>query len=253
MYPIIEKLIDLAIPQWDLTLDFSLHNKWEHNTENIHTRIKCQGVLGYVREREELVSAEGPQRLPNESDLDLRGRQERWWEANREYIMPEPEPFVVPPEPINNESPSDLRRSNQSNGIQVIVKLANINLTPEKPNYDGGSWHIEGQMNEHIVATALYYYDSENISSSRLSFRQSSMVEQADFWYDQDEHRWLPLIFGAENDDDMVWSFTEQYHQHSFKADNSVGSRTWQCRLYSRPPDHISQHSPTSRRAFRAS
>ena len=29
-------------------------------------------------------------------------------------------------------------------GLQVIVKLANIHLTPEKPNYDGGSWHIEG-------------------------------------------------------------------------------------------------------------
>lgn len=28
-------------------------------------------------------------------------------------------------------------------GLQVIVKLASVELTPEKPNYDGGSWHLE--------------------------------------------------------------------------------------------------------------
>jgi hypothetical protein len=28
--------------------------------------------------------------------------------------------------------------------LQVILKLANINLTPDKLSYDGGSWHIEG-------------------------------------------------------------------------------------------------------------
>jgi hypothetical protein len=30
--------------------------------------------------------------------------------------------------------------------MQVIVKLANIHLTPEKPTYDGGSWHVEVLM-----------------------------------------------------------------------------------------------------------
>jgi hypothetical protein len=33
---------------------------------------------------------------------------------------------------------------------------------------------IEGQMNEHIVATALYYLDSENVTPSRLSFRMAT-------------------------------------------------------------------------------
>lgn len=28
--------------------------------------------------------------------------------------------------------------------LQVIVKLANIVLTPEKPDYPGGKWHVEG-------------------------------------------------------------------------------------------------------------
>lgn len=29
--------------------------------------------------------------------------------------------------------------------LQVIVKLANIILTPEKPKYPGGKWHVEGK------------------------------------------------------------------------------------------------------------
>ena len=30
--------------------------------------------------------------------------------------------------------------------FQAIAKLANIHLTPEKPRYEGGSWHVEGQL-----------------------------------------------------------------------------------------------------------
>jgi len=43
--------------------------------------------------------------------------------------------------------------------IQVIVKLANIYLTPEKPEYPGGSWHVEGMSNESIAVSVIYYYD----------------------------------------------------------------------------------------------
>ena len=76
----------------------------------------------------------------------------------------------MPFEP-STECKVDLREEYAEQGLQVIVKLANIELTPEKPNYDGGSWHIEGQLNEHVYASALYYYNSENITESFLSFR----------------------------------------------------------------------------------
>jgi hypothetical protein len=39
-----------------------------------------------------------------------------------------------------------LKRQFKNKGIQVIVKLANIHLTPEKPEYGGGTWHVEGQL-----------------------------------------------------------------------------------------------------------
>ena len=37
--------------------------------------------------------------------------------------------------------------------------------------YNGGSWHVEGMKNESIVASGIYYYHSENITSSYLNFR----------------------------------------------------------------------------------
>ncbi|KAF2756867.1 hypothetical protein EJ05DRAFT_421435, partial [Pseudovirgaria hyperparasitica] len=84
-------------------------------------------------------------------------------------------------------------------GLQVIVKLASIELTPDKPSYDGGSWHIEGMLNEHIVATSIYYYDVENTTESRISFRQEALLEGGEMDYEQDEHEPLAEIFGTDS------------------------------------------------------
>lgn len=54
---------------------------------------------------------------------------------------------------------------------QVIVKLANIELTPDSPIYEGGSWHLEGLPTENIIATGIYYYEIDNITESTLNFR----------------------------------------------------------------------------------
>ncbi|KAK6502737.1 hypothetical protein TWF481_007784 [Arthrobotrys musiformis] len=56
---------------------------------------------------------------------------------------------------------------------KVIVKLANIILTPENPVYKGGSWHVEAMKNERIISTGIYYYDQENITDSALNFRRT--------------------------------------------------------------------------------
>jgi hypothetical protein len=47
-------------------------------------------------------------------------------------------------------------------------------LTPEKPDYEGGAWHVEGMGNESIVATAIYYYLQENVTQSTLAFREAA-------------------------------------------------------------------------------
>ena len=72
----------------------------------------------------------------------------------------------------------------RDNGLQVIIKLASIELTPEKPAYAGGSWHVEGMLNEHIAATALYYYDVENVTEARISFRAEACLDETTMQYD---------------------------------------------------------------------
>ncbi|KAI8821261.1 uncharacterized protein EV422DRAFT_505975 [Fimicolochytrium jonesii] len=83
---------------------------------------------------------------------------------------------------------------------QVIVKMANIELTPEKPGYPGGSLHLEGTAREDIVATGIYYYSIDNITTSRLSFQSAFDSEEGVNWdYEQDDHVEINEILGVLN------------------------------------------------------
>ncbi|KAJ9435466.1 hypothetical protein DIPPA_04109 [Diplonema papillatum] len=57
--------------------------------------------------------------------------------------------------------------------FQVIVKVASIELTPEKPAFKGGHWHLEGVPAERIVATGIHYLGTENVTDSALNFRMA--------------------------------------------------------------------------------
>lgn len=86
----------------------------------------------------------------------------RQWDPKHQTEGEEPNPY-----------PISLENEFRKQGLQVIVKLASIELTPEKPEYPGGNWHLEGSLSEHIVATAIYYFDVQNVSESRIRFRQA--------------------------------------------------------------------------------
>ncbi|KAJ3029636.1 UNVERIFIED_CONTAM: hypothetical protein HDU68_011540 [Siphonaria sp. JEL0065] len=81
--------------------------------------------------------------------------------------------------------------------LQVIVKIANIHLIPEKPSYAGGGWHLDGMENEAIVATGILYYDMESISPSRLSFRE--IHKGTSLFSEQDNYWGLEKVFGFHN------------------------------------------------------
>ncbi|MFE2016075.1 DUF4246 domain-containing protein [Streptomyces sp. NPDC059491] len=116
---------------------------------------------------------------------------EEWWE-NRRPVVPDAPAFTAPEVP-DAASRVDLR----GRRLQVIAKLATIHLTPEKPEYAGGSWHVEGMLNERIVSTGIYYWDSENITESRLSFRAALDDPE----YEQNDDNGLREVFGLEDED----------------------------------------------------
>ncbi|WP_151774765.1 DUF4246 domain-containing protein [Streptomyces abyssomicinicus] len=113
-----------------------------------------------------------------------------WW-RNRRLIVPDA-PAFVPPALPDDSARVDLR----GRRLQVIVKLATIHLDPDRPEYAGGSWHVEGMMNERIVSTGIFYWDSRNITESRLSFRTA--VHEPD--YEQSDDRGIREVYGLEND-----------------------------------------------------
>ncbi|PGG98517.1 chromatin structure-remodeling complex protein RSC7 [Blastomyces parvus] len=189
LYEVIEQVISLAIPLWNRTLGAAVSEPY--------VRIEYEDSSDKELDHDFIAANPKPEMEPGEEEYEYEDRVAEWEEHSQKYILPEPRAEFVPP---YEDIRVDLQEQYRSTGLQVIVKLANIHLTPEKPRYNGGTWHVEGQLNEHICATALYYYDSENITESRLAFRQlGGYDDAADIAYEQDEHGWLPLVFGCEN------------------------------------------------------
>ncbi|KAI0675902.1 hypothetical protein C8Q78DRAFT_1066532 [Trametes maxima] len=107
-------------------------------------------------------------------------------------------PDVLPFQPPSFDERVSL--SLRGKTIRVIVKMAHIVLAPEKPAYPGGSWHIEGMQNERIVATGLFYYDSANMTESRLAFREAvgngKYLGAPALEYELDDDSGYTLVYG---------------------------------------------------------
>lgn len=78
-------------------------------------------------------------------------------------------------------------------GLQVIIRASSLQLTPEVSSYPGDSdFHVDGFLNEHIVATSRYYYDVDNIES-RIAFQQECTMFEPDYVMEPDA---IHKIFG---------------------------------------------------------
>lgn len=121
----------------------------------------------------------------DEDEDDYEEEREEWWRSTRRLKLPNPGKFVAPPSPdvsisnsfhINARIPAlyltrfqvadlmDLKRDYGHRGLQIIVKLANIELTPEKPTYEGGTWHVEGQLVCFPISIRSPFYHNAIIS-----------------------------------------------------------------------------------------
>lgn len=211
LYSVIEQVVAKAIPLWNQTLT---PLKAPHR---VPLRVEMEGY-GYEDHDRKTALPDLREHLFNEDSED---QYERWRDA-RKIIQPQPKQFKSPGQRFNEKyidvkyedlSPVDLRKD--FGRVQIIVKLASIYLTPEKPAYDGGSWHVEGQLNENMLvslglrgksflivnscATALYYYETENISESLLSFRRP-VDPMENIPYEQGDFRAVEKIYGIESE-----------------------------------------------------
>lgn len=100
-------------------------------------------------------------------------------------IMPkwsDPDEPETPPIPDPDHQYYSISLQDQFEGLQIIVRVSNIELTPEKPSYEGDSHHnVAGILNEHIVSTAVCYFDLHNIKDAKVSFQQETNISSYDF------------------------------------------------------------------------
>ncbi|KAF9093375.1 hypothetical protein BGX23_003391 [Mortierella sp. AD031] len=113
-----------------------------------------------------------------------------------------PKPLEIPDFTPPKEYPKyDLSNCTEE-PLQVIVKLANIELTPESPKYEGGTWHVEGMATDNSSATGIYYYHSENISELRLNFR----IQVKEPFYEQYDSNGVLHMYNLEDEGPLVQS-----------------------------------------------
>ncbi|KAM0486638.1 hypothetical protein ACHAP7_002441 [Fusarium lateritium] len=240
IYPIIEQFIEKSLPAWDTIYnwekDFLVQRLSTNEAEyeecpcpelcDINDSYGCTPWRRPISEDEEprydveywdevleeeaedIGSDDGEiqDQISEEKAEDYKTNAKRreldeaWFSATHSVKLPDADPSA---ETYVKISASDIKTTGFFNGkkeIQVIVKLANIHLTPEQPKYNGGSWHTEGLLNEHIVSTALYYYDSENITDCTLDFRTCADKEDlsAQLSYEQNKHDPIKRTFAID-------------------------------------------------------
>ncbi|RFU73590.1 wd40 repeat 2 [Trichoderma arundinaceum] len=284
LYPIIERFIEKALPAWDVIYRWPI----EFETQRLKTREArsecttkeiCQENYGCYPWNRPVDEGE-LWRNDNEPYTEEYRSSERfkrdmaWLVETHKLNLPEP---VVNSDDYLRLKASDVKSSgffNSAPRIQVIVKLANVQLTPDdpefkfevseeladwytnpinkdendldlegssyKPNtseaspswseasssgcralsldlpdyqsiyvdndpteFEGGSWHTEGMLNERICATALFYYDSENVTDCHLDFRTPADREKlvVNLNYEQSQHFPIERTFAIPNTD----------------------------------------------------
>ncbi|KAK4235350.1 hypothetical protein C8A03DRAFT_46505 [Achaetomium macrosporum] len=170
IYSTIEDLIKAVLPMWDRCLGPGRHmpriipkDFSDDNPDNWDPRSPKEMLAG--------EKAEDENKFEDEEQCEVGEELKKRWIKTRYPVLPRPPSYS--PRQVSKavEFGGALRGQFKDTDLQIIVKMVSIALTPENPAGFPGKWQIEGQMNEHIVGTALYYVDLENVTDICLDFR----------------------------------------------------------------------------------
>lgn len=176
LYIKLAEMLTATIPLFERVLGFL--------KEDRHPKIDLSDFVIYDPECR-------PPQQDSDSDATYDERLEDYWD-NRP-MLPIP---VEKYKPIQEIHPVSLK----GRKLQIITKIQEIHLTPDKPFYEGGVWHVEGMANEGIVASAIYYYDCTNVTECMLSFREA--VSEPD--YEQNDNRGVEAVYGLVDEGPLV-------------------------------------------------
>ncbi|KAI9343919.1 hypothetical protein DFJ73DRAFT_841046 [Zopfochytrium polystomum] len=175
---------------------FSDKSEWEPTEAFLRKHKFLSGRFGHGNVTPEVFAAH-----ENDPDVQAAGESADGWisMADRVRYQRMHCAIRVPRFPsFFDRSPISLDpQSLRDTTLQVIVKMAEIRLTPDQPSYRGGKWHLEGMYNEAIAATVLVYYNLDNIADSRVAFRHA--YREPDFDYQQDRYYGIEKVYGFKS------------------------------------------------------
>ncbi|KAJ7062903.1 hypothetical protein C8F01DRAFT_985972, partial [Mycena amicta] len=196
LYTIIERIVGAFIPMFERVLsqvngsERDLLRSWQQDEAPGSGRIRMHYKHGiFIGYEMKFVGLS----VPCIWNGEMRYRKQ--FESRAQYL----DAIEVLPEAHEKDNgalqKSIIPYSLRGKTIQCIIKLANIHLTPENKDYPGGSWHVEGMLNERIVASGIYYYDEENITESRLAFR---VTTSPPVYHRQDDELCSKVLYGMK-------------------------------------------------------
>jgi hypothetical protein len=120
---------------------------WERTLAPLRTRYKYSRIerpsRGWEYEAVPIGDSQ-PVDLPaNRTQAPGKDRPRRGEFWKWRTVQPEPDPFDLHSFERQYRDKVELSLYER---LQIIVKLSNIELTPDKPEYSGGTWHVEGQL-----------------------------------------------------------------------------------------------------------
>lgn len=108
--------------------------------------------------KREKIQNDGNNDLDDEADSYDDGDEFADQYHDKYVLLPDPKAYTCREREASEEEVAKFEQMFVEK-LQVIVKLANIHLSPEKLSYDGGSWHIEVsyvRRSSHLPSTDRY-------------------------------------------------------------------------------------------------
>ncbi|KAK1831506.1 hypothetical protein QBC39DRAFT_283218 [Podospora conica] len=195
-YSLLEKLISAAVPAWDHAL-YGYARVEERIVHQWHKSIRRDDL---AQARFDIVRAIGPDDLETGWEPSTPSASGNMGERARRPIHPEP----VSAQPVTYGLENSLRSRFGGTGLQVIVKMTSIELTPEMSETapHDPEWLLDALIAEdEVVATAIYCVESENTVPLSVAFRMRTSRMQPDFRgrvkCGHGSHRYAEEIYGT--------------------------------------------------------
>lgn len=175
LYAVIEKIIEQALPMLTETLNYHLVPKRIALPEDPGYFALEMGSEAFVLED----SGFAHWRQSSGTALPEPDNFRSWREQSGEYLGEQPQ--VLP----RFENPVDLWTKLQERGLQVIVKVESLELTPENANLAAGEWHLEGapvclsNIQSEVKALTDFFRTSTSARQPSIAMKQRTLLQWA--------------------------------------------------------------------------